>query len=147
MLQCSSCIYVFISFPCHTRVFLVFRYPHNGSLSSTLAVMLPIITVLLHPYSPVLSPHAQSNADKLTLCHGYPQCHKTVTAQCHIIPSPPPPLLSLNVICLILYPQSFCHFSFTFCITHSSFITTQQTNSTQCNTQYPKPHFTSLLPT
>ena len=28
------------------------------------------------------------------MCHGYPQCHQTVTAQCHIIYSPPLPSLS-----------------------------------------------------
>jgi hypothetical protein len=55
--------------------------------------MLPHITVLLHSNSPVLSLYAQSNADKLAMCHGYPQCHKTVTAECHISS---PPLLSLS---------------------------------------------------
>ena len=119
-----------------------FYDPFHKSPSSTLTLMLPNITVLLH-YSPVLSPCAQSNADNLAMCHGYPQCHQTVTAQCHIISSPP--LLSL-FSCPILYSQQFCHFPLTFCITHSSFIITQQTNNTQCNTQYPKPHFTSLLP-
>ena len=72
----------------------VFLYQRHGSVCSTVKVMLPNITVLLHSYSPALSPCAQSNADKLAMFHGYPQCHDTVTAQCHIISSPP--VLSLS---------------------------------------------------
>ena len=102
----------------------VFLYPHHGSVPSTLTVMLPNITVQLNSYSTVPSPHAQSNADKLAMCHDYPQfhksvtaeyhitssppllslffCHKTVTAQCHVVSSPP--LLSL-FSCPVLYSQ------------------------------------------
>ena len=71
--------------------------------------MLPHITVLLHSYSPVLSPHAQSNADKLAICHGYPHCHTTVTADCHIISSPP--LLSLSDRHFLCSPAQFFIYS------------------------------------
>jgi len=80
---------------------------------STLTVLLPNITVLLHSYSPVLSPCAQSNTDKLAMCHGYPQCHKTVTAACRIIASPP--LLSLSDHLFLCSPAQF--------YTHSKSIT------------------------
>jgi hypothetical protein len=79
------------------------------------------------PIPQFLAHHAYSNADQLALCHCYPPCHKTVTAQCHIISSPLH--LSLKVLsCAVLYSQQFYHFPLTFCITHSSFITIQQTN-------------------
>jgi hypothetical protein len=85
-----------------------FRIYHtfSSSVIPVIALFHPYsyVTVLLYSYSLVLNPHAQSNADKLAMWHGYPQCRKAVTAQCHIIPSPP--LLSLSVFsCPVLYSQ------------------------------------------
>ena len=127
----------------------VFLYPRHGSVCFTIKVMLPNITVLLHSYSPFHSPHAQSTADKLAMCHGYPQSHKTVTAACRIIfplHSSPCQTVAFSV----LLPSSLLTVILSLPIDvlyYSQFILiTQQTNSTQCNTQYPKPHLTSLLP-
>ena len=121
----------------------VFLYPHHGSVCSTIKVMLPNITALLHSYSPVINPHAQSNADKLAIRHGCPQCHKTVTAQCHIISSPP--LLSLSDRHFLCSAAQFfirsnfvtSHWRSVLLTVHSS--SSKQTNSTQCNTQHPNP--------
>ena len=107
---------VFVSFCFSEDLIHFFQLPFYqfyNSLSFTSTVMLPNITVLLHSYSPVPSPHAQSNADKLAICHGYRQCHKTVTAECHIISSPP--LLSLSDRQFLCSPGQF--------FIHSNFVT------------------------
>jgi hypothetical protein len=155
MLQYSSYFYFYISSSCvsdiHVFFSFLFLYPRHGSVCSIIKVMLPNITLLLHSYSPVQNPHAQSNTDKLAMCHSYPQCHKTATAECHIIPSPP--LLSLSDRYFLCSPaQFFIHSSFvtshwrSVLLTVPSSSSNKQTNSTQYNTQYHKPHFTSLLP-
>ena len=116
MLQYSSTfisIFLLLVSPVSTFFSFLFLYPRHGSVFSTIKVMLPNNTVLLHSYLPVQSPHAQSNADKLAMCHGYPQCHKTVTAECHVISSPP--LLSLSDRQFLCSPAQF--------FIHSNFVT------------------------
>jgi len=142
-------LFLYFFFLClqYTRfLFFFFLYPRHGSVCSTIKVMLPNITVLLHSYSPALSPHAQSNADKLAMCHGYPQCHKTVTAECHIISSPP--LLSLSdrhFLCSAA--QFFIHSNFVtshwrsvLLAVHSSSSSKQTALNTTLNTLNPTSH-------
>ena len=63
----------------------VFLYLRHGSVCSTTKVLLTNVIVLLHFNSPIQSSQAQSSDDTLAMCHGYPQCHKNVIAECHII--------------------------------------------------------------
>jgi hypothetical protein len=93
--------------PCYLLIPFLFHF--SGSLKSVYffcihSRVVPLISLNVYyptsqfcctPLSPILSHHAQSNADKLAIYHSYPQYHKTVTVQCHITPSPP--LLSLSV--------------------------------------------------
>jgi hypothetical protein len=115
MQQYSSYFYFFIFSSRVSDIHLLFCFlcPRHSSVCSTIKVMLPNIIVLLHSYSPVLSTHAQSNADKFAMCHGCPQCHMTVTAECQIISSPP--LLFLSDRHFLCSPAQF--------FIHSNFVT------------------------